>query len=231
MQTGQVQPTWRSSRKEHAFWYTAITACHHRMHVFLITQKNASESITNSFTGPNSFLSYWEMEQAHCGQDTISGYCNYCTCECVHAPIPHIETQRYFHNATANFRMCSIFSLSISKVIELSPVLLDMLASESLKTHVLPILLHLPSDFCLQSKMSKWQFLWLACNSSVLVADKDNCHSTRTLQSTSNLSLETTKTNTGISTYNFCDAHVSSSKSCMTVIQTCCTQKHSPEVT
>lgn len=171
------------------------------------------------------------MEQAHCGQDTISGYCNYCTCECVHAPIPHIETQRCFHNRIANFRMCSIFSFSISEVIGLSPVLLDMLLSGSLKTHVLPILLHLPSDFCLQSKMSKWQFVWLACNSSVLVADKDNCHSTRTLQSTSNLSLEITKINTGISTYNFCDAHVSSSKSCMTVIQTCCTQKHSPEVT
>lgn len=79
--------------------------------------------------------------------------------------------------------------------------------------------------------MSKQQFLWLACNSSVLVADKDNCHSTRTLQSTSSLSLERTKVNTGVSTSNFCDAHVSSSKSCMTVIQRSCVQEHSPEGT
>lgn len=146
-------------------------------------------------------------------------------------PSHTLRAQCYFHNCTANFRRCSIFSFSISKVIGLSPVLLDKLASESLKTHVLPTLLHLPSHFCLQSKMSKWQFLWLACNSSVLVADKDNCHSTRTLQSTSGLSLERTKVNTDISTYNFCDAHLSSSKSCMTIIQTCCTQEHSPEVT
>lgn len=62
------------------------------------------------------------------------------------------------------------------------------------------------------------------------MADKDNFHSTRTLQSTSSLSLERNKVNTGVSTYNFCDAHVSSSKSCMTIIQTC-TQEHSPEVT
>lgn len=123
------------------------------------------------------------------------------------------------------------FSFSISKVIGLSPVLLDMLAAESLKTHVLPIFRHLPSDFCLQSKMSKWQFLWLVCDSSVLVADKDNCHSNRTLQSTSSLSSERTKVNTGVSTYNFCDAHVSSSKSCTNIIQTCRTQEHSPEVT
>lgn len=108
----------------------------------------------------------WSNLTSCCGQDII-GYCNYCICERVHAPIPHIETHCYFHNCIANFRTCSIFPFSISKVIGLSPVLPDMLASESLKIHVLPILFHLPSDFCTQSKMFKWQFLWLACNSSV----------------------------------------------------------------
>lgn len=148
------------------------------------------------------------MEQAHCGQDMISGYCNYCTVNmCMH-PSHTLRLSATSITASQISDCVVFFSFSISKVIGLSPVLLHMLASESLKIHLLPILLHLLSDFCLQSKMSKWQFLWLACNSSVLVADKDNFHSTRTLQSTSSLSLERTKVNTGVSTYNFCDAHV-----------------------
>lgn len=114
-------------------------------------------------------------------------------CECTHAA-HMLRLSATPTIALLSFTMLNVllfffflFSYGISKVTGQSTVLLDILAAENLKTYVLHIL-HLPFDFsCTKSRIPKQQFLWLACNSSLLEADKDSCHSSRILQSTMSL--------------------------------------------